>query len=1027
MYENNQTPRLDPALFENPTAEYRGTPFWAWNCQLDREELLRQIDVLREMGFGGFHMHVRTGMATAYLSDEHMAMVRACVDHAKAHRMLAWLYDEDRWPSGAAGGIVTKDMAYRARYMVFTAEEYSADQFEMIDSSARAARTGNGYLVASYDVVLADDGTLQSYRRVEPDEPCQGRRWSAYVETPMESPWFNNQTYANTLDKAAIDRFIEVTYDAYLKTCGEDFGKVVPAIFTDEPQFAHKTTLDFAHEIRDVILPWTDDIPQTYTAAYGGDILAHLPELIWELPGGAVSVTRYRYHDHIAERFAQAFADNCGQWCDEHGLLLTGHMMEEPTLYSQTAALGEAMRSYRGFGLPGIDMLCDQREFTTAKQAQSASRQFGRSGVLSELYGVTNWDFDFRGHKLQGDWQAALGVTVRVPHLSWVSMAGEAKRDYPASISYQSPWYKEYAYVEDHFARVNTALTRGKAEVHVGVIHPVESYWLHWGPKEQTQLKRAQMDRNFLELTDWLLKGAVDFDFISESLLPLQCPQGGAPLPVGQMAYDVIILPSLETIRGTTVARLREFVAAGGKLVVLGDAPALVDAQSGDAGLALAQSALRLPYEKASLLQCLEADRVVGLRNADGSLTGNLITQLRTDGDSKWLFIAHATPAANPDIPRRQDVRITIQGRWIPTVYDTITGQTQNIAYEHHNGSTVIERTLWDHDSLLLLLEPGTATAMAITKTALPEQAIAIGHAFPYTLSEPNVLLLDMAESRLDDGPWQPEEELLRADNAFRNQLGWPSRMDAVAQPWVVPHEPAEHKVALRFTFVSEVALSGVQLAIEDAEKLTLALDGQPVPAQAVGYFTDKDIQTVALPAIAVGIHTLTAEIPFSRRANIEWCYLLGNFGVRLNGRDAVLTAPPATLAFGDTVPQGLPFYGANITYHASFHCEGGDVRLHIPNYRGALLQATLDGAQTGRIVYAPYDLVFENVAPGEHRLDITLFGNRHNCFGALHNADSTMSWAGPNAWRSTGDSWCYEYRLRPVGVLTTPTLHLQK
>ena len=79
--------------------------------------------------------------------------------------------------------------------------------------------------------------------------------------------------------------------------------------------------------------------------------------------------------------------------------------------------------------------------------------------MLSELYGVTNWDFDFRGHKLQGDWQAALGVTVRVPHLTWTSMAGEAKRDYPASIGSQSPWYREYSYLEDHFARVTTAMT----------------------------------------------------------------------------------------------------------------------------------------------------------------------------------------------------------------------------------------------------------------------------------------------------------------------------------------------------------------------------------------------------------------------------------------------------------------------------------------------------------------------------------------------------------------------------------------
>ncbi len=39
------------------------------------------------------------------------------------------------------------------------------------------------------------------------------------------------------------------------------------------------------------------------------------------------------------------------------------------------------MRGYRGFHLAGIDVLCDRREYTTAKQAQSAAHQFGRNGV----------------------------------------------------------------------------------------------------------------------------------------------------------------------------------------------------------------------------------------------------------------------------------------------------------------------------------------------------------------------------------------------------------------------------------------------------------------------------------------------------------------------------------------------------------------------------------------------------------------------------------------------------------------------
>ena len=118
LYPKNQTSELSRELFQNPTSEYRGTPFWAWNCQLEKDELLRQLEVMKAMGFGGAHMHVRTGMATPYLSDEHMDLISACVDKCREEQMLAWLYDEDRWPSGAAGGLVTKDKQYHYTFCI---------------------------------------------------------------------------------------------------------------------------------------------------------------------------------------------------------------------------------------------------------------------------------------------------------------------------------------------------------------------------------------------------------------------------------------------------------------------------------------------------------------------------------------------------------------------------------------------------------------------------------------------------------------------------------------------------------------------------------------------------------------------------------------------------------------------------------------------------------------------------------------------------------------------------------------------
>ena len=404
LYPKNQSEKLSQQLFAQPTSEYRAAPFWAWNCRLDEATLKEQIDVFERMGMGGFFMHVRTGLETPYMNEDFMRCIRACVEKAKSNQMLAYLYDEDRWPSGAAGGKVTQEEAFRARYLLFTPKPQE-----------------EGLFLGAYAVSLDADSCLAEYHAVSGEETAD---WYAYRMCEPGRDRFNGNSYVDTLNPRAIERFIEITHERYREEVGADFGGAVPAIFTDEPQFTRKRQLKFARDKADVWLPWTDDLPETFRAATGLDLVAHLPELIWELPGGQVSEIRYHYHDHVAERFAAAFADTCGAWCDKHHLPLTGHMMEEPSLMSQTCSLGEAMRSYRSFGIPGIDMLCDNREYTTAKQCQSAVHQYGREAMLSELDGVTGWDFDFRGHKLQGDWQAALGVTLRVPHLSWMSMAG---------------------------------------------------------------------------------------------------------------------------------------------------------------------------------------------------------------------------------------------------------------------------------------------------------------------------------------------------------------------------------------------------------------------------------------------------------------------------------------------------------------------------------------------------------------------------------------------------------------------------
>ena len=91
LYKENKGKGIDKDLFKNPGSEYRGTPFWSWNCKLSEDELLRQIEIFKEMGFGGYHIHSRVGMATPYLSKKFFSLVGSCNKKGKKEEVLSGL------------------------------------------------------------------------------------------------------------------------------------------------------------------------------------------------------------------------------------------------------------------------------------------------------------------------------------------------------------------------------------------------------------------------------------------------------------------------------------------------------------------------------------------------------------------------------------------------------------------------------------------------------------------------------------------------------------------------------------------------------------------------------------------------------------------------------------------------------------------------------------------------------------------------------------------------------------------------
>lgn len=1035
------------ATFKNPGSAYRGKPFWAWNGKLDPQELRRQIRVMQRMGLGGFFMHARVGLDTAYLSRDWFACVDACIAEAEKLDMEAWLYDEDRWPSGAAGGLVTKDPKYRMRHLVLR------------NISDPRKFKWQKCTVAAFVYRLAES-TVHDVRRLaqgeRPTALAAGEVIGAFsIEIEGNSDWYNGQAYLDTLNPAAVKRFIRITYEAYLKNIGQHFGKRVPGIFTDEPNHGAMLQLSQEERTNTVRMPWTDRLPALFRERYGYDLPAHLPEIVYDLEGQAVSRARYHYHECVTFMFVDAFARQIGAWCAKHNILFTGHVLAEETLSSQTTVVGSAMRSYEFMQAPGMDLLTEHnREYDTAKQVSSVAHQFGWKWRLTETYGCTGWDFPFAGHKALSDWQVALGINLRCQHLSWYTMAAEAKRDYPAGIFFHSPWWELYPKVEDYFARIHAVMTRGTEVRDLLVIHPIESMWLlcRHGWKDHPGAVKA-LDSMLVELRDSLLVEHLDFDYGEEDILARhgRVVNGSKPeLVVAKARYKAVLVPPLLTLRSSTLRLLDAFRKAGGLVVFAGDVPAYVDAVASDAARTLAAECRSAPAKGPSLAASVAMSRRISVADATGKEIRPALYLLREDNEAFYCFICNTSLDDNqrqPAIRRDSMVRdrriafsdVTVRGfagcKGHPVELDPDTGEMYQAEAERRNREWIIKTNLPALGSRLFVVSkkagqplPKRRALSTIKEERLDQTS------WPIRLSECNNLVLDRPCYTIGNRARRGPEEILRVDKAVRTALGIKPRCGGMKQPWVraKPTNPKSVPITLTYTFDAEAAPSGdLHLALERPEIFRIRLNGAEINTDAeCGWWVDRSLRKLPLdPAlIRSGRNEITLAGDYDENfSGLEIMYLLGNFGTRVAGTHLTLTAPATALTLGDWVEQGLTFYSGSVRYGATLTpvlAAGERLFAQIPDYRGIGVRIIVNGKTAGVIAWEPNEIdVTDFLVAGANELWIEVIGHRRNSHGPHHLKEKWPRWTGPSEYQAPDDQWLDGYNLVPCGLMSAPKL----
>ena len=691
-------------MLADPPKEYRSAPFWGWNDKLEKKNLGEQIAGFKQAGMGGFFIHSREGLETEYLSTEWMEDVKFCVDKARENDLELWIYDEDKWPSGAAGGMVSREnpAEFTARALTMecvrpkdTQQEVRANEVtdtEIIQGVYVISTENNGRFIkrmkeyATYEEAVLACGT---------DEEILILR----QEISGKSEWYNGLMPPDNLNPESVKAFLKLTHEHYEEAFGGSFPKEVKGFFTDEPNCCDFYSV--FHEGRSWI-PWSIGFKEYFVEKRGYDPQEKLPYLFFD--GEEASKIRHDYWKTVAQRFEESYMKQVYEWCDERGLRTTGHILYENDLGYQTRVCGAAMPQLRYLHNPGIDLLGAQTdEYLTVKQCASVAHQYDRSMTISEAYGCTGWELDFSTQKWLGDWQFALGITRRCQHLALYSITGCRKRDYPPVFNYQNTWWEDNDKMEDYFGRLALCLSQGEPVRKVLMLHPISSIWTQCRSDREEDFTHLEMNMGWLDehitslnrkgeyynrIAKALTAGHVDFDFGDELLLEQDGKVETGMFIAGKCRYQVVVVPGVCNLFANTVKLLKEFIGSGGTVIWLKPYPVMIEGEKicgekyGDIRELLGEEAFVHTVEHEwelteAVRRCTGID--FSVRNASGAEDGEILSMLRETEDGHILFLS------NHDRNKEHQVYIKIDCGNVVEEFDPLTG-------ELHKVDTVKER-----------------------------------------------------------------------------------------------------------------------------------------------------------------------------------------------------------------------------------------------------------------------------------------------------------------------------------------------
>ncbi len=974
--------------FPDPPLEYSTAPFWVWNDLVTREKIDNQLHSFKENGIHQVFIHPRPGLINEYLSKEWFELCTYAVKKAKQLNMKIWLYDENSFPSGFAGGHVPASIPENAD-MVAGLKLHKLNRLveeELHQYLIILKRIGNSFANISSGArnYLNDPGDYYAFSKwYYPDNQGQ----------------FGGFSYVDLLAYGITERFIRITMKGYRDYLGDEWGGTIPGIFTDEPHI---------NVSRDpTVIKYTPVLFNQFQEVYGYPLENYLPCLYEEI--GDWKNVRHDYYALLLDMFIERWAKPWYFYTDTNNLKWTGHYWEHT--WPNPRYGGDNMAMYAWHQYPGIDLLFNNERLRpdqfgnirVVKELNSVANQLNKRRTLAEIYGASGWELDFESMKRLGDWAYVLGVNMMNPHLSFMTIKGARKRDFPQSMSYHAPWWDNYKPLNEYFHRLSYIMSAGEQINSILVMEPTSTTWMYFSPENgRDHLGVAgdllMIERSFRNLLDTLEEHQVEYDLGCENIMATHGKVSGNFLEIGERKYDLIILPpGFENVEKTTYDLLLSYLKQGGKILSFKNKPQYL---AGNISRTVKDSFDQFTdnwtvidsLDQTVIDKFLQNDEFMPLHPEQWG--GRVFHQRRKLEDGQIIFLTNYDTIEDARIAFKIHGEMVIDLDLIKgDIYHVETGASEENISINFTLPPAGSRLLFISDKKINITSRDNIFVYEITEMPDPSAIIRNG---------PNTLSLDYCRLEIDDKVWDNIYFYAAADTVFKKYFGPVYGFNH--NPWSIGiqyrsgildanqfEENTGFKASYSFRIQDGFIPGDLRAVIEWPQLYQVYINNNKIDPLPGKWWLDTSFGVFDIADhVHEGDNMLRLEAePMNLLAELEPVYITGNFSVRPFEKGWLL-GEDNTLQTGSWKDQGMPFYSESVSYIHSTNIpetKGKHYSINLSQWNGTVAEVIVNGKKAGIIGWQPYQChITEWLNPGENTIEVKIFGSLKNLLGPHHN-----------------------------------------